>query len=310
MPVIGLPIAVESALNAILATSRVTSWKITGESDSSVFVIRLSDHDSSSRPQTFEICDNNTTVNRQPPQSWRKKPPSQIRRDIQRASNWKLNNNHQATKSSNNFDRGRRDSITIRTTDRHSDLPFDSESLTSTVVPPVSRAVGEEKDNQLQNDTGDSNRLNSFSFCKPASAEILGRDESECVRAEIRATSRKLVIANVKNRLLSLNTSVKSRLLNPKRNRHLNKIVTYKNENHIQLLAESDDYLFCYDCETATTLNYAIKCDPADLSQAERDWLHCLECQQSVRRSLYLAECAHIIKDLHALADLIRCYLL
>jgi len=76
MPVAGLPTAVETSLNALLSENYVSSWKIVGEGDSAVFVLRL-------KPTQA----NKTTTNMAPsmPVHYRKKPPSQINRDNNRA---------------------------------------------------------------------------------------------------------------------------------------------------------------------------------------------------------------------------------
>ena len=97
MPVAGLPAAAESALNALLADNNVSSWKVVGEGDSTVIVLRLKPHTHSS---SANMADSRNTQG----QYFRRKPPSQIRRDQERS---RLRN-EQSTKadqaSGNNFD--------------------------------------------------------------------------------------------------------------------------------------------------------------------------------------------------------------
>eukprot|EP00745_Piridium_sociabile_P013073 TRINITY_DN19614_c0_g1_i23.p1 TRINITY_DN19614_c0_g1~~TRINITY_DN19614_c0_g1_i23.p1 ORF type:complete len:154 (+),score=32.16 TRINITY_DN19614_c0_g1_i23:138-599(+) len=77
MPVVGLPTALEVTLDALLQKNHLTSWKITGENDNLVVVIRM---------KTSPAADNMACP--QPavsPQYFRKKPPSQVNRDRRRA---------------------------------------------------------------------------------------------------------------------------------------------------------------------------------------------------------------------------------
>ena len=72
MPVLGLPRAAEDILTTLLVNHEVTSWKITGEGNSTVFVLRMS-----SAPQS--------TGSPLRPSAWRRKAPSDVRRDVRRA---------------------------------------------------------------------------------------------------------------------------------------------------------------------------------------------------------------------------------
>jgi hypothetical protein len=75
MPVAGLPAAAETTLNALLSENAVSSWKIAGEGDSTVFVLRL-------KPQVSQTTNNMAAPM---PVYYRKKPPGQVRRDNKRA---------------------------------------------------------------------------------------------------------------------------------------------------------------------------------------------------------------------------------
>ena len=72
MAVLGLPRAAESCLTTLLTDHSVTSWKLTGEGDSTVFILRLRPgHDTTGPPLS--------------PVTFRRKPPCAIRRDRERA---------------------------------------------------------------------------------------------------------------------------------------------------------------------------------------------------------------------------------
>jgi hypothetical protein len=79
MPVVGLPTTVEVALGSLLAEKTVSSWKITGQGDTTVVVLRLrSDKPVQDGGDSMEQCNNNVY--------YRRKNPSQLRRDRQRAA--------------------------------------------------------------------------------------------------------------------------------------------------------------------------------------------------------------------------------
>jgi len=74
MPVAGLPAAVEVVVSTLLTTQRLTSWKVAGESETTVLVLRF-------RQDGSQPC----TASESSRGQWRRKPPSQLRRDQQRA---------------------------------------------------------------------------------------------------------------------------------------------------------------------------------------------------------------------------------
>lgn len=73
MPATGLPSAVEKLLATLMTDHRVVSWKVTGEGEQSVIVIRLTS------------CQQDGTAPL-PTGHWRRKAPAQVRRDQQRAA--------------------------------------------------------------------------------------------------------------------------------------------------------------------------------------------------------------------------------
>ena len=94
MPVAGLPAAAETAQNALLADNNVSSWRVDGEGDSTVIVLRLKPHAHSS---SANMADSHNTQG----QYIRGKPPSQIRRDQERS---RLRNEQSTKAGGNNFD--------------------------------------------------------------------------------------------------------------------------------------------------------------------------------------------------------------
>ena len=80
MPVSGLPGAVEVTLTALLQDNSVTSWKVAGEGDSTVVVLRLKPANSTTTTMADPVLNRGSQV-----QYFRKKPPCQVRRDQERA---------------------------------------------------------------------------------------------------------------------------------------------------------------------------------------------------------------------------------
>ena len=78
MPVAGLQAAAKGALNALLVDNNVSSWKVVGDGDSTLIVLRLKPHAHSS---SADMADWHNTQG----QYFRRKPPSQIRRDRERS---------------------------------------------------------------------------------------------------------------------------------------------------------------------------------------------------------------------------------
>ncbi len=82
MPVNGLPLTVENALSGLLMEGNISSWKITGGERFAVLTLRFTMAD---QDQTGENCgkEKHNTVTQ-----FRRKPPSQIKRDSNRRQMW------------------------------------------------------------------------------------------------------------------------------------------------------------------------------------------------------------------------------
>lgn len=103
MDVSGLPEAAEDLLCTLLSKNRVTSWKITSNGRNSVYTIRLTS------------CHSDTAMTQGETGQWKKKSPSQVRRDQQRVCERKTKSKvGQACNSSVN--------ASISTDDRNNDV--------------------------------------------------------------------------------------------------------------------------------------------------------------------------------------------
>ena len=74
MPVTGLPIAVEGALNNLLTASHVSSWKLQGNGKSTTLILKFIDNEQGA------MADQHSSII-----SYKKKSSGQIRREKQRA---------------------------------------------------------------------------------------------------------------------------------------------------------------------------------------------------------------------------------
>ena len=93
MPVSGLPVAVEKTLSSLLEDNAVSSWKVVGEGDNTVVVLRLKPANPSlSTTMADPVVNRASQV-----QYYRRKPPSQVRRDIERATNRRQQGDQQSS---------------------------------------------------------------------------------------------------------------------------------------------------------------------------------------------------------------------
>ena len=89
MPVIGLPKTLEISLSGILEDFNVTSWNIRGDTDGMQVTIRF---------KTDELHMDTSNI------TFRKVPPSQIRRNRDRAVSWRETDKNQPSKCVNSID--------------------------------------------------------------------------------------------------------------------------------------------------------------------------------------------------------------
>ena len=81
----GLPLTAEKTLAALLEDNTVTSWKVSAEASSTVFILRLKPVDS-----TLSTNMADPVLNRSTKVQYKKKSPCEIRRDQERAKNHRI----------------------------------------------------------------------------------------------------------------------------------------------------------------------------------------------------------------------------
>ena len=107
MPVNGLPLTVENALSGLLVEGSISSWKITGGEKYAVLTLRfaMADHD-----QTGENCGQ---VKQSTVTQFRRKPPSQIKRDSTRRKVWQSSRDSDADKDNSDVESVFSDNVTL-----------------------------------------------------------------------------------------------------------------------------------------------------------------------------------------------------
>ena len=90
MPVSGLPATLEVTLTSLLQENAISSWKIVSEGAKSTVVLRLCSNDFI--PNMATTMDSVNMTGRVNKVSYRRKPPSQYKRDFLRASNFRERN--------------------------------------------------------------------------------------------------------------------------------------------------------------------------------------------------------------------------
>ena len=73
-----------------------------------------------------------------------------------------------------------------------------------------------------------------------------------------------------------------------------------------QLIAESDDLLFCYDCDANRVTDCRIKAEEADMTMTEREWVDALQRGRQVSRVRYRKQIEHLSREFKLQTDLMR----
>jgi len=315
MPVTGLPIAVETSLNALLSGHAVSSWKIVGEGDSTVVVFRL-------KP----IPDSTTTTNMASAMPsahsyYRRKPPSQLKRDHDRAV--LRQQQHPAT-----------DNQASDTQNCVGDTPLflpspdfvdistcENRPMSETPTAPTEDGTGFSHDNGKFAQTGSKPDTDNYSelACggtvdyttngiSSPSADPLQLTPS-CIN---NARAAGITVNVVKDYVATLsNRSVQIRLRDTRRNVYFRKTVQCNRNNRDFFLFESDDLILEYDAGNGSLVFWYVKQDSKSMSSEEHEKLNQLRRGRHIGDSttpppLLRARAEH---HLDILADLMRFYL-
>ncbi len=317
LPVAGLPTALDSALEALLTENAVSSWKISAEGRKTTVVLRLV---TTTDPDMADFTHPHTAT-----QHFRRKPPSQVRRDQRRAA------------------------------ERTKQNPEASEHSPSGLfqpTPPPTTTVAAHLEMQSENDTQhtyasntdtDARASRSPDYSAPASSRPCdtdgvslsrvsqsldfsvenlmawkGQSETETVQdctnqSEKRAIQCGYDLATIRNYVGSLkDRTVQRALRNTNRNNSFKTVVLYKSDNKSKLICETDDFVFVSDCSTyqkQPCTYWLIKQEERHMLQEELEYLRKLQKGKPVDRGRCADHLQKVLEEVLVLRDVTRFYL-
>ena len=316
MPVVGLPTTVEDVLSTLLCNSSVTSWKVAGTEGGSVFVLRLKGNQSQTDSAMTPA-----------PVAWRRKPPSQQLRDQRRAElhYTKVGNKDSDTSNFDSFalqkedvsmcgirsnendsnrrptevqvsDKAKVDVAPLRAA-RADDTHAVPHSTVSLLTP---TAVSSEQMFSSEGACGDNR---GASEPTGLSGEDINTSDGE---TESQSTDDAMGAHQLGTVLSALGEEQKHKLLDKTRNIRIRKTMCRAKGGKKTLLAESEDCLLVFDCETFETRLFDVKHEAA--SDDLRQDMLALQKGQQVSRVRFKEEIEQITKDLHDyVAEIRKC---
>eukprot|EP00745_Piridium_sociabile_P042770 TRINITY_DN865_c0_g1_i5.p1 TRINITY_DN865_c0_g1~~TRINITY_DN865_c0_g1_i5.p1 ORF type:complete len:300 (+),score=74.57 TRINITY_DN865_c0_g1_i5:174-1073(+) len=298
MPVTGLPVTLEKTLTALLTDNTVSSWKVAGEADNTVVVLRLKPVSKMSTTMADPVLNRHSQV-----QYYRKKPPSQVRRDQERAKQQQQQQQRQCVQvghENNNDDNELPDTLFVEAITQ--ELP--SVEHTAPVHTDLSDSEPEERGDVLQDDlpscTSDSN---SSLHLQPDLHEEPAIDNWV---AGFNTGSVHKYVATLTDR------SVQRRLRDQQRNKLFRKTVLHQSQDRNMLLCESDDIVLEYSCDSpdgGLVMYWYVKQDQKNMLGEECVKLANLRKGKRSNNTQHAETQARALRGLHALHDLICFYL-
>eukprot|EP00745_Piridium_sociabile_P042767 TRINITY_DN865_c0_g1_i1.p1 TRINITY_DN865_c0_g1~~TRINITY_DN865_c0_g1_i1.p1 ORF type:complete len:303 (+),score=67.47 TRINITY_DN865_c0_g1_i1:174-1082(+) len=301
MPVTGLPVTLEKTLTALLTDNTVSSWKIAGESDNTVVVLRLRP---ATQVSTTTMAD--PVLNRRTQvEYFRKKAPSQVRRDQQRARQQQQRRQEQVDvlcDSSNN------DVKELSA----SDTQFCDESTQELAAEHITPVHTEHSDSDT--DEGGRDVSEDLPACVSDSNFSLSlQPDLNIEHAMIEHSVAGFNTRGVKNYVATLtDRSVQRRLRDKQRNTSFRKAVLHRCEDVNRLLFESDDIVLEYPCDSRSEEDWSywfVKQEEKNMLQEERVKLANLRKGKRINNTVHAETQARALRGLHALHDLICFYL-
>ena len=243
MPVSGLPATLEVSLTSLLQENTISSWKIVAEGAKTTVVLRLCDNNFD---PNMAASNAQGTVNKL---SYRRKPPSQQRRDFNRANDYRKRNNQLSNlynkddcafqSTSTAYFSGIRPtyheerdsdiaSVGLSTEDPGDSAAQNSEAVSSSDLVTQAAQAGSGLDNQL--------------FCEN------GVDTATCFDIEL--NDIKVSTDQVKEYIDSLkDKSIPSKLKNKRRNNRFRKCALDNSVSPPTMLCESEDFVISVETE-------------------------------------------------------------
>ena len=301
MPVTGFPATLERTLSALMVDNTISSWKVAGEGDNTTIVLRLKPV---CGPATSTASMADPVLNRETQvQYYRRKPPSQIRRDKERA---RKQQQQQATDFTVQNYAVNTDCLAARENagTQYAETTTQAEELGTQ---PASDSEGEEDGMHGLNNTECT--WASDSVCVEP---LQSTHTVHCDTVEDDRLVGGFPTGVVKQYAATLiDKSVQRRLKNKGRNKTFRRVALHHAGNGDQLICETDDLVLEYPC-TNPVPKYSywyVKQEPRNMLSEERDKLANLQRGEVVHRSRHADITARAARDLDTLLGLLRFYL-
>ena len=295
MPVTGLPATVEKTLTALLSENSVSSWKLAGYQDCTVFVLRLKPAGEMSTNMADPELNRRSQV-----QYFRRKPPSQIRRDQQRAKQQQQQQQQQQQRRSEQV---RADSNSTPELPCVSDTP---ERSTQDVTVDL-HTTPAHADYRGSEGTCAEGNLQADLTCE---VDLDMQQPQEDTEPRFDSVIAGFEASEVKNYVATLtDRAVQNRLRDQSRNKAFRKVV-YQHSNETDLLlCESDDLVLECSCDSGDYVYWYTKQEEKKMLPEEHIKLAKLRKGKRIRHTKYAETEANALRQLHALHDLIAFYL-
>jgi hypothetical protein len=259
MPVVGLPTTVEVALGSLLAEKSVSSWKITGQGDTTVVVLRLRG-DSPVQDGGDSMAKGNNVY-------YRRKNPSQLRRDRQRAAERKLQKCSELEASALNVHASSFSPVIEHElfVDTDADRPTLDDNATPTFTCTNDDATRLPHSNVPSVSIDSHVGLAKYTSQKP-SADVFG---AQVVKEYVGAIFDKVKLQNLRNQ---------------KRNTKFNSVCQVNIGKTKRIACCSDDVVIVLDSETGKWKYWFVVQQTRHMLEEEKAWLHRMQTGTQVDR--------------------------
>ena len=266
MPVVGLPTALEVSLDALLQQHHLTSWKITGDDDSTVVVIRLK----------ADTAHSNMASQQQPVcrQHYRKKAPSQLNRDKRRAEDRRTKttqNMQDVAQASDSHNNDLPSLFMFTPPTSHSIVHTDTDLPPNTPDPDSAREIRRSSTDSTAMSTGACSEQQTTITVLPSLKTL--DDSDDCLQKVQDAGWSASLVKDYVSQLTD--RSLQRNLRDTNRNTDFCRVFT-SDESPDTIVCESDDVIFEFswtcdnDDDDPTHFSWLAKRDSSQMGQEER----------------------------------------
>ena len=312
MPVIGLPIAVEGALNNLLTSSHISSWKLQGQGKFSTLVLKFIDND-----------EEGIMADKQPVNIfYKKKSQGQIRKEKQRAYEYREKQQQKQSlstsvqeqdykKDGRNTDSSKEEQSTVRPTNKEKD----KEEKVSEVKEASFSAPATHKSDEttLLNKCVTSRLTNVDNTPEPVATEKehsqvpvtqscnLDLHHQPCLSledAKNKLKARYYEPEMISQQVRKMSMRMKKQYVDKERNTKLSFVCAYEQDGIEELVAETDDYLLRYWSDDVKKKTFIVKNSSMYRMKEEEQLMHIIWEGPLVNREHYTQQLQEMTKDL------------